>query len=48
MSQLQYIAEETGGKFYYAYCRRHQGCNMGVQEDTIGEIDKTDTDGDGL
>ena len=49
MSRLQYIAEETGGKFYYAATADEiRDAIWGVQEDTIGEIDKTDTDGDGL
>ena len=46
---LQNIAEVTGGKFYYAATADEiRKAIFGVQEDTIGEIDTTDTDGDGL
>lgn len=46
---LQHIADVTGGKFYYAATAEEiRKAIWGVQEDTIGEIDTTDTDGDGL
>ena len=46
---LQHIADVTGGKFYYAATAEEiRKAIWGVQEETIGEIDKTDTDGDGL
>lgn len=46
---LQTIADETGGEFYYAATAEEiREAIFGVQEDTIGELDTTDTDGDGL
>lgn len=46
---LQKIADETGGKFYYAATAEEiRKAVFGVQEDTVGDIDTTDTDGDGL
>ncbi len=39
----------SNGKFYYAATAEEiRDAIWGIQEDTIGEIDKTDTDGDGL
>lgn len=46
---LQKIADETGGKFYYAATAEEiRKAIFGVQVDTVGDIDTTDTDGDGL
>lgn len=46
---LQKIADTTGGKFYYAATADEiRKSIFGVQGDTIGEIDTTDSDGDGL
>lgn len=46
---LQTIADTTGGKMYYAAnAEEIREAIFGVQEDTVGEIDTTDTDGDGL
>ncbi len=46
---LQAIADATGGKFYYAATAAEiREAIFGVQEDTVGDIDTTDTDGDGL
>lgn len=48
-AKLQKMAEETGGNFYYAATAQEiREAIFGVQEDTIGELDTTDTDGDGL
>lgn len=46
---LQTLANTTGGTFYYAASAEEiREAIWGVQEETIGEIDTTDTDGDGL
>ncbi len=48
-AKLQNLADETGGVFYYAATAEEiRNAIFGVQEDTIGELDTTDTDGDGL
>lgn len=47
--QLQKIADATGGTFYYAATAEEiREAIYGVQKDSMGEIDTTDTDGDGL
>jgi|GEM_PF-3333226 len=49
MSKLQRIADETGGTLYYAKTAEEiRKAIFGVQDKTVGSIDKTDTDGDGL
>lgn len=46
---LQKIADITGGIFYFAATADEiRDAIFGVQQDTIGDIDTTDTDGDGL
>ena len=46
---LQRLADETGGKFYYAATAEEiREAVFGIQEAALGEIDTTDTDGDGL
>lgn len=46
---LQKIADATGGTFYFATTAEEiRDAIFGVQQDTIGDIDTTDTDGDGL
>lgn len=48
-TSLEKIAEATGGTFYYAATAEEiREAIFGVQQDSIGEIDTTDTDGDGL
>ena len=48
-TSLQRIADSTGGKFFYASTADEiRKSIFGVQDETIGDIDTTDTDGDGL
>ena len=48
-ASLQRFADLTGGKFYYAATAEEiRKSIFGIQEETIGDIDTTDTDGDGL
>ena len=47
--ELRRIADATGGEYYYAATAADLTEVMKqVQQDTLGEIDTTDTDGDGL
>ena len=46
---LQKIADETGGEYYYAATTEDIIEKMdNVRNDTLGQVDMTDTDGDGL
>lgn len=46
---LQKMAEQTGGQYYYASnVDQPETVFAGIIGDTIGQIDPTDTDGDGL
>lgn len=48
-TKLQHMADYTGGTFYYAATAEEiREAIWGIQEETIGDIDTTDTDGDGL
>ena len=46
---LQKIADQTGGEYYYAATTEEIIAKMdNVRQDTVGSVDMTDTDGDGL
>jgi len=48
-SLLQKIADQTGGEYYYAATTEEIVAKMNnIRQDTIGNVDMTDTDGDGL
>ena len=48
-SAMQRIAEDTGGGYYYAATSADiMKAMAGLKEDTLGEVDTTDSDGDGL
>lgn len=48
-ASLGTLANETGGTFYYAATAEEiRKAIWGVKDEIIGEIDTTDTDGDGL
>ena len=47
--RLQDIADVTGGKYFKAKTSEEIiDCLYGIQGDTLAELDKTDTDGDGV
>ena len=48
-SLLQKIADQTGGEYYYAATTEEIVAKMNnIRQDTLGNVDMTDTDGDGL
>ena len=48
-SRLQGIADATGGKYFKAQTAEEIiDCLYGIQGETLAELDKTDTDGDGV